>query len=468
MLSEISNELSTVGHFLPIQDYQHLRLSFRNSLPLQQQINPAALDAAYLTKSKKDFSSLITIHSNYITETVILDLFKYKLYELLTRKEYTIPEQYVAYFMFEITLGSHLNQELVLKLIPMVPIGTAGFERYRGVGSLARAVKHFNAQASLSYLLARVLTAGYTRLAKRLLSTDFKVIDWFPFHITLYRDDLILLALEQVQIKSNLGIYNVLEYPVTNGMLSTVQAILSKPGITFLSKNIKLAFSLGFNEIVLEILKYKEFNMNDILGYELDLFEFVFGNIPIADEFKQQVFNAAIEKNSRVFDALFSSVDLLDNNSECLRTACSTGNVEFVTRLLNDGRVDPDHAMQARKWHPGLLELFLANPKFSIDSNWIVQHCLDIHDLKVLLNDKRINPVAGNHLLKYAADRSDYEMFKLLIALDFDFAVDNHYVFRRLVTKKARECLELLISHPRFKMELPIEWLEKNGLNKEQ
>lgn len=54
-------------------------------------------------------------------------------------------------------------------------------------------------------------------------------------------------------------------------------------------------------------------------------------------------FRAACEEGDiETFDSLIQTVDPSVNSNECLRTACSVGNIEIVRRLLKDARVNPE------------------------------------------------------------------------------------------------------------------------------
>ncbi|KAJ3270428.1 hypothetical protein HDV01_007838 [Terramyces sp. JEL0728] len=418
MLHQISNELYLVGQYLPILEYQHLRIAFINTLPLQQIANPLSLDKQFL--EKRDLSHLIAITPAYIADKVILQLFDFGLHQALV--DLDIPPAFIPFFMIRIITDEfQLNPHLVSKMLPFIPSGTRGFTGSTLENAKPTDYNSFYTRSNIPYLTAQAVHKGYIDLAKELLSSELVAVLGFPLAYNMYHEELIGPAMTQRFVKSGLGDHDILEYPVKNGMRGVVDIILSCPGVGFLSKNVKLAHSLGHCDIALALLKHKEFNFTDVLAYDLDVFEFVYDSIPIPPKYMDQMFIAATSKNSRIFYSLFDTViDPSVSGSVALAVASTNNNIPFVTKLLDCSSVDPNVVKKDTKWHAGLLELFLKHPQFKVESGWAVRHCLDINDLHILLGDKRIEPTANNYLLKYAASKADLEMFKLLIPLDFD------------------------------------------------
>ncbi|KAJ3318157.1 hypothetical protein HDV06_000786 [Boothiomyces sp. JEL0866] len=460
MLNRILNELAIIGRFLDIVSYHNLRFAFTNILPTQQLINPMSLDQ----NIDIDLSQWITIPAIYINDKVILQLFENRQHQLLTLPEYKIPQNHVAYFMLKIISAEYdLNPDLVLKLLPLLPDGTKGF-----VGSsleTARTITNdssFHPVRNIPMLLNQCLRHGYMHVVKALLSSSLEAVGSAKLPPQLYSPELLKLVLANQKVVLSRG--DILYYPIEHGLVDAVEIILSSPGVGFLSHNLKYAFSKNYKDIARLILHYEEFNYSSVYDYEKELFEFVFDNLPVPQQHAGNMFIAAVEKESRVSHGIYHQVDLTKFGGKALLIACAKGSFDIVKKLLGSPEVDPNVVKNENGWRSGLLPLFLKHTRFEVESRWAVEHCIDLFDLEHLLQDKRVDPTISNFLIKYAADEANMEMFKLLLPLEFDLSVDNNYVFRKIVSKKARNMLELLLRDPRFNMELPTGWLELNGL----
>ncbi|KAJ3253149.1 hypothetical protein HK103_000844 [Boothiomyces macroporosus] len=461
MLHQISNELGMIGQYLPVSHYHALRLAFRSSLPPVQLINPLSLQ-----KPKTDISNWITIPSNRITDAVIWKLFDYGLHQSLCNPDYTIPKEYACYFLLQIINSEFLlNPQLVLKLLPLIPDGTVGFvgnslETAKCIHSSTNVVPYL----SFRLLVSQCLKKGYNDLVLSILTDKFVAVNPSIHGIEreLYSVQFIDAVMKQPKVKESLGSYDILNYPVAQGMTRVVEIILSYDGIGYLSENVKIAFAMNHHQIARMILTYSTFDYSSVLKYDKDLFEFVYDNVSVPQEYIGQMFLAAVEKESRVFDSLFDQAK--EYGTRALLIACEKGYSGFILKLLASPHIDPNIAKSAKKWYPDLLPHFISHPRFVVENEWVVEHCLNQSDLECLLSDKRIDPTTNNYLLKYAANKADVGMLRLLLPLEFNLSVDNNYVFRKLVSKKAKSMLELLLDDSRFTMELPDSWLKMNGL----